>query len=135
MFYNLKKKMAKCVNTIEKLKTFVENDPNIIFAFIFGSGTREKQKKGSDIDIGIYFAQPPEGLDLLGFINMLSELAGKDVDVVVLNKASAFLRHQVMKNKIALTIKDRTVYTKFREKTISDYDEYKYVSGMNAYDR
>ncbi|OGW52842.1 MAG: hypothetical protein A2Y81_06015 [Nitrospirae bacterium RBG_13_43_8] len=123
------------MNTIEKLKTFLENDPNIIFAFIFGSGTREKQKKSSDIDIGIYFAQPPEGLDLLGFINMLSELAGKDVDVVVLNKASAFLRHQVMKNKIALTIKDRTVYTKFREKTISDYDEYKYVSGMNAYDR
>jgi len=39
--------MAKCVNTIEKLKPFLENDPNIIFAFIFGSGTREKQKKAA----------------------------------------------------------------------------------------
>jgi predicted nucleotidyltransferase len=127
--------MANCMDLIEKLKTFLENDPNIIFAFIFGSGARGKQKKGSDIDIGIYFAQPPEGLDLLGFINILSEMAGKDVDIVVLNNASAFLRHQVMKNKINLTIKDRMVYRNFREKTISDYDEYKYVSGVNVYDR
>ncbi len=127
--------MAKCMNSIEKLKTLLENDPNIIFALIFGSGARGKQKKGSDIDIGIYFVQPPEGLDLLGFINILSELVDKDVDVVVLNNASAFLRHQVMKNKINLTIKDRMVYRNFREKTISDYDEYKYVSGMNVYAR
>ena len=48
-----KKKMAKCMNSIEKLKTFLENDPNITFAFIFGSGARGQQKKGSDIDIGI----------------------------------------------------------------------------------
>jgi predicted nucleotidyltransferase len=123
------------MNLIEKLKTFLESDPNIILAFMFGSRARGKQKKVSDIDIGIYFAEPPEGLDLLGFITMLSELAGRDVDVVVLNNASAFLRHQVMKNKINLTIKDKLVYRNFREKTISDYDEYKYISGMNVYDR
>jgi len=130
-----KKAATKHMNLIEKLRTFLESDPNIILAFMFGSGAREKRKKVSDVDIGIYFAQPPEGLDLLGFITTLSELAGRDVDVVVLNNASAFLRHQVMKNKINLTIKDRMVYRNFREKTISDYDEYKYVTGMNVYDR
>jgi len=131
----IKKVAAKHMNSIEKLKTFLENDRNVIFAVIFGSRAGGKQKKGGDIDIGIYFVQPPEGLDLLGFINMLSDLAGMDVDVVVLNTASAFLRHQVMKNKINLTIKDRMVYRNFREKTISDYDEYRYVTGMNVYDR
>lgn len=123
------------MNSIERLEKFLENDPNIILAFIFGSAAVGRQRKGSDIDMGIYFSQPPEGLDLLDFINALSEAAGKDVDVVVLNNASAFLRHQVMKNKINLIIKDRRVYMRFREKTISDYDEYKYVSGMSAYDR
>ena len=72
---------------------------------------------------------------MLGFINKLSDLTGKDVDVVVLNSASALLKHQVMKNKINLTIKDETLYRDFREKTIADYDEYKYVTGMNGYDR
>jgi predicted nucleotidyltransferase len=118
-----------------ELRKFLENDPNVVFALIFGSAAAGKRKKYSDIDLGIYFVQPPEGLDLLSLINTLSELTGGNVDVVVLNNASALLRHQVLKNRLALTIKDRMVYRKFREKTISDYDEYKYISGMNVYDR
>lgn len=118
---------------IEELKHFLENDPNVVFAVIFGSYATGKHKRDSDIDIGIYFAEPPEGLDLLDLIHRLSELTGRDADVVVLNKASAFLRHQTMKSRIALIIKDRTIYRRFREKTISDYDEYRYISGINAY--
>ncbi len=67
-------------------------------------------------------------------MNKFSEIAGKDVHVVVLNKASSFFRHQVMKSRIFLTVKDRTIYHRFREKSITDYDDYKYISGMNVYD-
>ncbi len=123
------------MNPIERLKQFLESDNNVLFAILFGSFASERKRKGSDMDIGIYFANPPEGLELLNLINILSDIAGVDVDIVVLNKASAFLRHQVMKHKIPLVIKDRIAYRNFREKTISDYDEYKYISGMNVYDR
>lgn len=118
-----------------KLQHFLKNDENVVFAVIFGSYASGKHKKGSDIDVGIFFRKPPEGLELFNFINRLSDLIDKDVDIVVLNKASAFIRHQIMKNKIVLVVKDRTIYRLFREKTISDYDEYKYISGMNAYAR
>ncbi|MEW5745952.1 MAG: nucleotidyltransferase domain-containing protein [Nitrospirota bacterium] len=118
-----------------KLKDFLANDPNVAFAHLFGSAAAGVLRKNSDIDIAICFYKPPEGMDLLRFITALSEMAGKDVDVVVLNTASAFLRHHVMKHRVALTINDETAYRKFREKTIADYDEYNYVSGMSAYDR
>lgn len=127
--------MKKFIDITQKLKGYLNADPNVIFAFIFGSAAIGKAGEKSDIDIAIYFEQPPEGMDLLHLISTLSELVGKDVDVVVLNTASAFLRHQVMKHKMELTIKDRERYRRFREKTISDYDEYKYVAGMNVYDR
>lgn len=125
------------INTepFQKLKIFLESESNIIFTLIFGSVATGNLTKESDIDIGIYFKQPPEGLDLLNLINRLSNLAGRNVDVVVLNNASVFLRHQIMKNKIILMVKDRAVYTKFREKTLSDYDEYMYISGLYIYDR
>lgn len=123
------------MNSNEKLKVFLDRDQNVVFALIFGSYAEGRQKKTSDIDIGIYFVQPPEGIKLLTLINVLSELAGREVDVVVLNNAPPFLRHQIMKNRVILTIKDMAVYAKFRERTISDYDEYKYISGMNVYDR
>ena len=122
-------------DSVRKLTCFLERDTNVIFAVLFGSGAAGTMKKDSDIDIGIFFKVPPEGLDFLGLISSLSDLAGKDVDVVVLNRSSAFLKHQVMKTKINLIIKDEDEFRKFREKTISDFDEYKYVSGMSVYDR
>lgn len=123
------------INPAPEISEALAKDPNILFALMFGSYAAGRQKKGSDLDIGIYFERPVEGLALLNLVSTLSELAGRDVDVVVLNKASAFLRHQVMKHRVTLLIKDRVVYTKFREKTIADYDEYKYISGINSYDR
>ena len=121
-------------DAVEKLKEFMSDDQNVYFAFIFGSYVKGKQKKISDLDIAIYFKNPPGGVDLLYFINTLSDLTGKEIDLVTLNSASAFLRHQIMKYGIPLIIKDRDVYMRFREKTISDYDEYKFVSGMYVYD-
>lgn len=120
---------------VESLAAFLKADPNVVFAALFGSGAKDRLRKKSDLDVGIFFKNPPEGLDLLDLINALSGAAGRDVDVVVLNGASAFLRHQVMKHRVLLTVKDETAYRRFREKTMTDYEEYKYISGMNAYDR
>lgn len=118
-----------------RLKEYLENDQNVYFGFIFGSFVRRRLNQHSDIDVAIYFKLPPEGLNLLKLINTLSEYIRKDVDLIVLNRASAFLRHQVMKYGIPLAIKDRVGYQRFREKTISDFEEYKFVSGMDLYDR
>jgi len=120
---------------LTELKKFLSGDESVSFAFVFGSYAGDRKDKAKDIDVAIYFTIPPEGLDVLELINRLSDLAGKEVDIAVLNNASAFLRHQVMKYGIPIIIKDGIVYAKFREKTISDYDEYKYVAGMSRYDR
>ncbi|MBI4850137.1 MAG: nucleotidyltransferase domain-containing protein [Nitrospirae bacterium] len=119
---------------LNMLKEFLSGDLHVSFAIVFGSYANGRQEKARDIDVAIYFTVVPEGIDSLNLINKLSDIAGRDVDLVVLNKASAFLRHQVMKTGVQLIIKDRPAYIKFREKTISDYDEYKYVAGMNKYD-
>ena len=108
---------------IQILSDYFNNDLNVNFALIFGSYANSRQTKRSDLDIAIYFDNPPYGLDLLNLINTLSNLTGIEVDLAVLNNASAFLRHQVMKNYAAITIKDRINYRRFREKTITDYDE------------
>jgi len=123
---------------IEKIKDYLQKDSNVLFAVLFGSvasalGNKSQAIKARDIDIGIFFRNPPSGLELLKYVDTLSELVRVDIDLVVLNNASPFLRHQIMKNRVVLVIKDRIAYTRFREKTISDYQEYRYISGMNRY--
>jgi len=118
----------------EKLTEYFLNDTNIVFALYFGSYVH-KRRRPRDLDVAIYFKDPPEGINLLFLINNLSNISDREVDLVVLNNASVFLRHQVMKYGIPAVIKNRDIYRRFREKTIADYDEYKFVSGLNRYDR
>lgn len=123
------------MEAIEKLENHLQGDANTLFALVFGSMAGGRAKPDSDLDLAVYFRRPPEGLEVLRMVNDLSNLAGREIDLVILNRASAFLRHQVMKNGLRLVIRDRSAYIRFREKTMTDYDEYKYISGMGAYDR
>jgi len=112
----------------------LKKDANVDFGLLFGSQKTGRQKAGSDLDIAVLFKTPPEGMALLHYINTLSELTGAEIDLSVLNQASAFMRHQVFKTGVPLLIKDPVIYRRFREKTITDYQEFKYVSGMPNYD-
>jgi predicted nucleotidyltransferase len=112
----------------------LKKDANVDFGLLFGSQKTGRQKAGSDLDIAVFFKTPPEGMALLHYINTLSELTGVEIDLAVLNRASAFMRHQVFKTGVPLLIKDPLIYRRFREKTIADYQEFKYVSGMPNYD-
>ena len=120
---------------LDKLRAELDKNKNVIFALIFGSFANGKINVKSDLDIAIYYKNPPEGMDKLKVINGLAEIVGRDVDLVVLNHASAFLRHQILKKCIRLLIKDQKQYQIFRVTTMDDYDEYKYISGINEYGR
>jgi len=120
---------------ITPLKEHLQKDDNVLFVLLFGSYSKGKAGKESDLDLAIYFRNPPEGLEILEHINSLSNISRKEIDLVILNKASPLLRHQVLKHGIRLLIKDRGEYIRFREKSMIDYDEYRYISGMDRYDR
>ena len=119
---------------LQKLKDYSIKNKNICFSLLFGSYPRGENSKTSDIDLALYFYNEPAGIDLLYLVSKISDICHKDVDVVVLNKARPFLRHQVMKSSLPIIIKDRHIYIKFREDTISGYDRYRFISGINCYD-
>ncbi|RZD15361.1 MAG: hypothetical protein EVJ47_03560 [Candidatus Acidulodesulfobacterium ferriphilum] len=128
------------INTISndnilKLKDFLYKDDNIMLAFIFGSFAAKRMGKNSDLDIAVLYENPPTGFEILREIDKLSKIAGMEAHLAILNGGSPLFKHQVMKNKINLVIKDEKFFGKFRENVISQYDEYKYISGMDKYDR
>jgi predicted nucleotidyltransferase len=119
----------KAKNITDKLKTALESDSNIEFAVTFGS-VLEKEKF-RDVDVAVYFIKPPEGFELLEYMVKLEKSVGVEVDLNVLNSAGPFLRHQVFKTGVPLFIRDFIRYADFRDKTIADYMEYKYIAGLD----
>jgi uncharacterized protein len=106
---------------IEELTKTLKGDSNVLFAFLYGSIL--DKEKFRDVDVGIYFGKVPEGMDFLVYTVNLTDRINYDVDVIVLNKASAFMRNRVLRDGMQLFISDYDTYGKFREKTFDDYQE------------
>ena len=85
---------------IEKLKNFLENDTNILFAYLFGSFAKGEEHVRSDVDIAVYFKE--ESFDeQLRVIYELSKLVKRDVDLVVLNHVkNMFLLEEIIDYKL-----------------------------------
>lgn len=122
------------MDVIDRIKEELEKNDNVIFALVFGSYSTGRQKKQSDIDIAVYLKKIPDVDTFLKLISKLADVVHKDVDVIILNTASVFMRHQVFKYGIPIVIKNLSKYIRFREKNMDDYEEYNYISGMNLYD-
>ncbi|HVZ37518.1 MAG TPA: nucleotidyltransferase domain-containing protein [Polyangiaceae bacterium] len=88
----------------------------LIAAYVFGSVARGTATARSDLDLGLLFRHAPESsLSGLGFdIAFELELALKrQVDVVVLNRASPDLVHRVLRDGILVLESDRRARVEF----------------------
>lgn len=126
------KKMPSLTDIDTFINSTIATDPNVAFAFLFGSWAAGRQRPGSDLDLAVYYTDPPKGLEILEVRNELSNRTGIEVDLVILNSASAFLRHQVLKTGKRLVLNDPLIYRRFRERTIYDYQEYRWLSDRRA---
>ena len=67
---------------LEKLKKYLENNENIIFAYLFGSFAQNTQTPKSDIDIAVYL-KDTSFESILSINYELSKLLQKDVDLLI----------------------------------------------------
>lgn len=77
---------------------FADKDDGVAAVYLFGSVARNRDRDGSDVDVGVLFSQDPprtlSGLHL-GWASELSRELGRPVDLVVLNFADADLVHNM----------------------------------------
>ena len=111
---------------VAKLKPIIASKPEILFAYLFGSAATGKINKLSDIDLAI-FIDPSYRHQSAGYgyqsemIIELSAILSAQVDLVILNHASSFLRYQVLKKGILLFSRSNEMRRSFHEKTMRNY--------------
>lgn len=94
------------------IRTFLQNRPEISFAYIFGSFVQRAQYH--DIDIAVYLFDDFNKNDLKQFpygyesflIGELTTLVREKIDIVVMNNAEITLQQRIINNGTLLFCKD-----------------------------
>jgi len=84
-------------DALEKIGRFAKSNEVIAAAYVFGSSAAGKERRESDIDIAIMVRGSMGGFERVQLETELSNLLGKDIDLVVFSLASALLQHQILK--------------------------------------
>lgn len=113
------------MDIIKKCKSILMDYEDIIFAYIFGSYVQGKMRADSDIDIAIYLGKKMDIETYLEIKMHLSDACKREVDLIVLNDAIPLLKYQIYKNNISLFIRDKTIETRYKVKTLFEYSDMK----------
>ena len=96
---------------LDILKAFFEREGEIIAGYLFGSFAKGTDSHSSDVDVALLLADdtgPDTHTDLAGrYQGNLSELLGREVDVVILNEAPPFLKFQIFRHGQRLFDRDQ----------------------------
>lgn len=132
IFY--RRTMERMEDIRDALQSILQAEDDILFAYLYGSVGRGMDRPDSDIDVGIFLANPqkmdryyPEQPAV-----RLEKTVGREVDVRVLNGRNLAFLHQVLSRGILLFSRDERPRVQF-ESTV--YDHYLDISYyMKQYD-
>lgn len=119
--------MKKRVETVkvDLIKETFKTDSSILAAYFFGSQIKGKSNKHSDVDIAILFDEEVEKEKYADKQILLAEYLrrrlNKEIDIVVLNNASLFLRYHILKEGIKIYEKPDRNEHNFEAQTIMQY--------------
>ena len=129
MWYILKmirfKKIPEDIHSrIGLLTDLLMEDPNIVFAYLFGGLARNQRKPLSDVDLAIY-VKDLKKLDYLSLFGKISEtLCTDEVDLVVLNSAPVSLAGRSLQTRKLLVDKDPFLRHKYESQTLREFFDF-----------
>lgn len=106
-----------------------ESEPDVVFAYLFGSLAKGEPKPLSDVDIAVYLKEDSDVIEtkmtLLG--DLMDCLQTDEIDLVILNTAPLSLQMNAIGNKRIIVDKAPFVRHKFESLAMRKYLDFSYV--------
>ncbi|MEK6692671.1 MAG: nucleotidyltransferase domain-containing protein [Nitrospirota bacterium] len=114
---------------INLLTDLFMDDPNIVFAYLFGGLLKERPNPLSDADIAV-FVKNTKKLDYLELFNKITNALGTDeVDLVILNTSPLSLTGRILQERRVLIDKDPFLRHRYESLTLRKYFDFKVKEG------
>ena len=101
----------------------LEDFPNVIAAWVFGSAKDGEIRPGGDLDLAVFFDRSPgldERVELL--VHLQRALHFEDIDLVVLNGASEITRFEAVSGQLIYS-RDVSRHAEFVSLTAREYED------------
>lgn len=93
--------------------------------YLHGSAAEGALHENSDIDLACLFPKPPEPEQMLTLLSRLESIAGRQVDIADLYRASPVLMMQVFRKGRKISVRDRRAVAFFEMSIPSRYEDLK----------
>jgi hypothetical protein len=113
---------------VDRLGKALAAVPGVRLGFLFGSRALGHPRQDSDFDVAVLVDEPLASEEPGKTIRALAARLGREVsserlDIVLLNRAPALLRHRVLRDGILLFQRAPAERVRFAIKTIRDYQD------------
>ena len=115
--------IVKREEVIARLRRVLEDNENVVFAYLYGSYARQQEHPFSDIDVAIFLRENT----IKAYTDLLFELPelGREIDLRILNDSPPLFRYKVIKEGSLLVNKDPELLRRFIYKTLVEALEIK----------
>lgn len=115
-------------NQISLIKTLLLKDNAVLAAYLFGSEVSNKTNKYSDVDIAILFDEKIDEAKRtdkqIAKATDLSKALNREVDIIILNRASLFLKYHILKEGIKIYEHPKRNEHNFEAQAIMQYFDF-----------
>jgi uncharacterized protein len=110
------------------LRTLLEQRPEVLVGYLFGSVVSGRARPDSDVDIAVLVADDVMGDDPFRYrLNRISDLMSvlkrDDVDFVLLNEAPQLLAHRILKHGKLVFERSPSARVAFQVRTMNRYSD------------
>lgn len=122
------------IEIINIIKNYCLQRKDIVMAFLIGSFATGTIREESDVDIAVYFSA--DGIEMEDTDHLheeqenevhadLTRLLGREIDLIVLNRAPAYICAEAVCKGIPVTIKEHGVYIDYLLRVTNESESYK----------
>ena len=114
---------------IQAVTRYLETQPAVLAAILFGSAAAGRMRPESDLDLALLFAHEhvPDVFMALDMRVILEQHAKRDVDLIVLNDASPIIAFQAVKYGQVISCCDQRAYQSYVVRLITEYADFKQI--------
>lgn len=110
------------------IREYFGKQESVLCVYLFGSTATAKENKFSDVDVAVLFdnSLPQEQYTQksLSIMDELSSILDRNMDVLALNKASSFLKFQIIKDGLLIYERRDRVKRDFEANAIVEYFDF-----------